>query len=239
MNRSDSIAALAEAFVAFQGDAKNPVKTAQVDTGKFKYTFAPLPEILETVRPLLAKHGLAITQELVTDKDGEVGAGTLLMHSSGEWIAFAPLFVPAGSDAREHGSAASYARRYAILAALNLSTSDDDAAAPPARKPAQRRSTAPKQPEGETMITERQTAKIAVEAAACGISDAQLVKALKRDFNVETTGELTRDQASELIARLMRKREEQQPAEKPADIEPDYEQARAEQAEPDDDDIPF
>ncbi len=231
MNRSDSIAALAEAFVAFQGDAKNPPKTAKVDTGKFSYAFAPLPEILEAVRPLLAKHGLAVAQELTTDKDGEVGAATLLMHKSGEWIAFAPLFVPGGADARDHGGAASYARRYALLAALNLSTADDDASAPPARKPAQRRSAPAKpqgeaaSPQGEVMVTDRQTAKIAAEAAACGITDEQLAKALQRDFHVETTGELTRDQASKLIARLMKRHEEIDEG-----IDHDEEQARADEA---------
>jgi hypothetical protein len=229
VNRSDSIAALAEAFVAFQAEVKNPVKSGKVDTGKFSYTFAPLPEILEAVRPLLSKNGLAVTQELVSDTTGGVGAATLIMHKSGEWIAFSPLFVPAGEDAREHGSAASYARRYALLAALNLSTADDEAAgaAPPARRTPRRAGGG-----GTVMVTDRQKSKIAAEADALGITDEQLAKALQRDFKVETTGELTRDQASELIARLMKRREEadEEPPGKSTlrgEVDPDYEAARA------------
>ncbi len=234
MNHSDSIAALAEAFVAFQAAVKNPVKSTRVDTGKFSYAFAPLPEILEAVRPLLAKNGLAVAQELVTDRDGEIGASTLLMHSSGEWIAFAPLFVPAGADAREHGAAASYARRYALLAALNLSTTEEDTqdgAAPPAPRARTRTRSA------TVMVTERQLGKIAADADALGISDEQLAKVLRRDYRVETTGELTRDQASELIARLTKRRQELEAADEPPGrssleegIDPAYEQARADGA---------
>lgn len=240
MNHSDSIAGLAEAFADFQSEVKNPVKSQEVDTGKYRYRFAPLDEILAAVRPLLAKRGLAIAQELITDHEGQIGCGTLILHKSGEWIAFAPFFVPGGADAPAHGSAASYARRYSLLAALNLSAGQDEDAAPPdSSKPAKARS-APRRssPDGEVMVTERQKGKIAAEAAALGVTDEQLAKAMKRYYKVETSGELTRDQASDLIALLMRKREEQEAAEKPADIDADYEQVRAEQAEPDDD-IPF
>lgn len=235
MNHSDSITDLAAAFAAFQGEAKNPVKSQEVDTGKFRYSFAPLDEIIAGVRPLLAKHGLAIAQELITDNEGQIGCGTLIMHESGQWLAFSPFFVPGGADAPAHGSAASYARRYSLLAALNLSAGQDEDAAPPASPRAQKPRSAPRRssPSGEVMITERQTAKIAAEAAATGVTDAQLAKAMKRYYKVETTGELTRDQASDLIALLVKKHKEQDGDDPPADVDPDYEAARA-----DDDEAP-
>ncbi len=237
MNRSESIAALAEAFVAFQAEVKNPTKntTATIRKkagGEYSYTYVTLADVLDLVRPALTKHGLAVAQELVADKDGEVGCATLLMHKSGEWIAFSPLFVPGGADAKEHGGAASYARRYSLMAALNLAAADDDdESSPPPRRSAPRKAAATAAP---VMITERQKSKIAAEAEACGITDAQLAKSLVRDFKVETTGELTRDQASELIARLMKRHEELEEEDGPVPgrrtlkdaVDADYEEAR-------------
>ena len=219
MNRSDQINELAEAFAAFQADVKNPVKLQKVDTGTFSYHFAPLADVLEVVRPLLAKNGLSVVQELVSDTTGGLGCSTLLMHKSGQWITCAPLFVPAGDNAKDIGAAASYARRYALMAALNLAAADDDGAAAPQRAPAKptaspQRATStptkalPTNAAGETMVTERQLGKIAFESKAANLHEAQL--GLAKTYHVESKAELTRDQASDLIARLIKHREEQE-----------------------------
>lgn len=231
MNHSENIGALAEAFAGFQGEVKNPLKSQEVDTGKYRYSFAPLDEILAAVRPLLAKRGLSVLQELSTDQDGNIGCGTLIMHESGEWIAFSPFFVPGGADAPAHGSAASYARRYSLLAALSLSAGHDEDAAPPTTTRSAKTRSAPRRTSrgGEVMVTERQMAKIAAEAAALGVSDVQLGKTMKSRYSVETSGELTRDQASDLIARMMRKREEQEAADAPENIDRDYGAAKADE----------
>lgn len=217
MKHSDTIGELATAFAAFQKDVKNPVKTQSVDTGTFSYSFAPLTEILETVRPVLAENGLSVAQDLMSDDRGGLGCATLLLHSSGEWIAFSPVFVPAGADAREHGSAASYARRYSLMAALNLAAADDDAQA--ASSPAPRR-----QNPGSDKATQRQLGKIHVEATACGITEKQLHAAVKRDYGAESLKDITKDQAGQLIERLVEKHKAIDAA--PAAPDPDEEQAR-------------
>ena len=232
MNHSEKIDELAAAFAAFQADVKNPQKDQSATIkmkagGEFSYRFAALSDVLETVRPLLAKHGLSVVQELVSDTTGGLGCATLLMHAGGQWIGFAPFFVPATGDAKEHGAAASYARRYALMAALNLAAAEEDggAAGQTSRPPAKAQ---PKNDAGEVMATPRQVGKIGAEAKAAGITDAQLK--LKKTYGVETSSELTRDQASDLIARLLKYREDQTP-EPPEEAEPPEDDP--------DDDIPF
>jgi len=225
MNHSDQLDALAAAFAGFQGDVKNPIKDQQATIkmkagGEFSYRFAALADVLDAVRPALSVHGLSVAQELVSDTNGGLGCATMLMHSSGQWVSFAPFFIPAGGDAKEYGGAASYARRYALMAALNLAAADDDVTTAAPRPPT--RKADPADAAGEAMVTTRQTGKINAESKAAGLTEAQLK--LQKTYGVATIAELTRDQASDLIARLIAYREEQTPA----------------QAEPEqEDDIPF
>ena len=65
-------------------------------------------------------------QELTSDAVG-VAVSTIILHESGQWVQFEPLFLPANKlDAQGFGSAASYARRYALKAVWNLADEDDD-----------------------------------------------------------------------------------------------------------------
>jgi hypothetical protein len=72
-----------------------------------------------------------VVQEATTGaSDGAWGVSvtTRLLHSSGQWIQFEPLSVPMSkADAHGVGSATTYARRYALGAALGLVAEDDDA----------------------------------------------------------------------------------------------------------------
>lgn len=218
MKHSDDIGELTQALVAFQAEVKDPVKTRTADihserTGKtFTYKYVDLADVLEATRPALKAHGLAIAQELITDNAGQVGATTLIMHTSGQYLTCGPVFVPAGDDARDAGKAATYARRYSLLAALNLAAADDDAATTPPRRQGASDSNA---------ATKRQLGKIHVEAKACGITDEQLRNALKRDYSVASEDELTKDQAGQLIERLV-ERHRALDAEKsaPANVDP-------------------
>lgn len=124
MKKSDSITELAKALCAFQADVKNPANTAVNPFFKSKY--APLPDILNAMRPLLSKHGLSILQSPRGDENG-VGVTTLLMHTSGEWVECCPLMMKADKNtAQGAGSAITYARRYALSAVLGISSEDDD-----------------------------------------------------------------------------------------------------------------
>ena len=103
----------------------NPKKTSKVNAGPKKYAFAPLPELLDEIRPILQSYGLAFLQEAIDDGNGRVGAASMLVHISGEWITFDPLMLPAGNSPQDAGSAVTYSRRYTLCAALGISADDD------------------------------------------------------------------------------------------------------------------
>jgi len=124
VNKSESIQNLAKALVGFQSEVKNPANTA--NNPFFKSKYAPLPEILNDVRPLLSKHGLSLLQAPSGDGD-KIVITTLLMHESGEWIETCPLILKADkATAQGAGSAITYGRRYALSAILGISSEDDD-----------------------------------------------------------------------------------------------------------------
>lgn len=110
-------------------------RTADIKTkaGQMRYTFADLADTLDAIKPVLTANDLAVTQAAGND-----GVTTVVLHGSGQWIAFPPLTVATAQNTPQaHGSAITYARRYAVLAALGIATEDDDgrAAAIPQQAP--------------------------------------------------------------------------------------------------------
>jgi hypothetical protein len=118
--QSGQIEKVAAALVAVQGEMTNPPKTKTVYAGQKKYSFAPLPEILDAVRPVLTKHGLALVQ-LVRERTLE----TRVVHTSGQWIG-AAYGLPAVADSQAMGSAITYGRRYSLCALLGIAGEDDE-----------------------------------------------------------------------------------------------------------------
>ena len=204
MNRSETITALAAALAAFGAEVTNPPqnRTANVPTkagGTYSYSYADLGDVLTHVRPVLAKHGLAVTQEVVTHPDS-VDVTTMLLHKSGEYMEFAPLTLPAGGTAQNYGSAISYGRRYGLMAALDIAgEADDDAAHANPHAPAKKPSVTAV--EGKP-ATEKQIGKIHAIAKEAGVTDEQLHKGILRDYNLEHLNQLSTKQASEMIDKL-------------------------------------
>lgn len=131
-------------LVAALGQLENILarRSAEVETrsgGSFSYSYAGLADVLDRVRPVLAARGLALIQPLTTDVvAGTVTIPTRLLHRSGQEYTLGVIVFPLGQTAQQTGSAITYARRYAILAALGIagSTDDDDGAtAAPHRAP--------------------------------------------------------------------------------------------------------
>lgn len=133
VRQSDSIAALADALSKAQGEVENASKNAS--NPAFRSRYADLAEIINTVRPVLAKYGLALVQ-FPGYADGVVTLDTVLTHKSGEWMsgtAGAPIppketkdgrVLPA--DAQSVGSALTYLRRYSMAAVCGITQEDDD-----------------------------------------------------------------------------------------------------------------
>lgn len=117
------------AFAGALGELVDVAKSHTADAGKYSYRYADLAAVLDVVRPVLHRRGLGITQH-VTSHDGAVQVTTSVLHTSGQWLTFAPFTMRvAGNDPQSVGSALTYARRYALLAVCNLATEDDDGAA--------------------------------------------------------------------------------------------------------------
>lgn len=132
-------AALVEAIAQINNLAANKV----LKTDKFTSKYVTLDVILDYVKPILAHHGLALKQSLVSD-DGRIGIATSVLHISGETFDFGRLMVkPEGTaydkntgelrvvpfTAQQIGSAISYMRRVSICVALSLAVDTDDDAA--------------------------------------------------------------------------------------------------------------
>ncbi len=123
---------LAEALVALQAAAPK-LKTdsvAKVPTkggGEYSYKYLTLNSLTDDMRPVLAEHDFA----WVTMPAGSTAEPTLryaLIHGpSGDKIeGEVPLYLGGSPTAQAHGSAITYARRYALLAVLGLCAEDDD-----------------------------------------------------------------------------------------------------------------
>jgi hypothetical protein len=124
MNKSESIKNFADAMAKFQGEVKNPPKSA--DNPFFKSKYTTLDVLIDTAKPLLQKNGLSYLQSCSGDGQNII-VTTLLMHSSGEWVESDPLTLKADkATAQGAGSAITYARRYALAAALGLASDEDD-----------------------------------------------------------------------------------------------------------------
>ena len=73
----------------------------------------------------------AFLGQKVRHADGGLIVETILAHQSGETYSFGELFMPVGvakgmNQAQAFGSAETYARRYALSAALGVVADDDD-----------------------------------------------------------------------------------------------------------------
>jgi hypothetical protein len=124
MNKSESIKNFASALSKFQGEVKNPPKSASNPFFKSKYT--PLDALIDAAKPLLLSNDLSYIQSCSGD-GSIVTVTTLVMHNSGEWVESEPLTLKADkATAQGAGSAITYARRYALAAVLGLASDEDD-----------------------------------------------------------------------------------------------------------------
>lgn len=130
MKTSDSLVNLAPALVKASAELRAITKDSI--NPHFKSTYASLDTIIDTVRPVLAKHGLAIAQGANsphTDEQGRVTAftvETMLLHASGEYLSNAVVMPVGKADPQGAGAAVTYGRRYALAAMLSLATEEDD-----------------------------------------------------------------------------------------------------------------
>lgn len=144
MDISESIDKLAPALVAAQAECGAVAKSGY---NKFdRYEYATLADYVAAVRPILAKHGLAIIFDAVLDHNMErttsqdkkengvfLHCNVTIIHASGQYVRF-----PAVGEGQDRGDKGTYkaltgARKYALAGLFNLATADEPetATAPP------------------------------------------------------------------------------------------------------------
>lgn len=135
MKTSPSIAALSKALVEAQAE----MPTIAFDsTNPFLHNrYASLGAVIEASRPVLAKHGLAVTQFPVSEGD-QMGVDTMLLHASGEWIC-ERVSIHLGEEkgksrAQVAGSVTTYLKRYSWASVLGLYADEDNDGNAPVRK---------------------------------------------------------------------------------------------------------
>lgn len=128
-NKSDSIGELALALSKSQAEFSGVKK----ESSGYSYDFADLNSVIQSSAPIFTKHGLAISQDIVSMSSGGTfysGVETTLMHSSGEWkstTAYAPTERSKQNPLIQmFGVNTTYIRRYQYQAILGLATTDSD-----------------------------------------------------------------------------------------------------------------
>lgn len=128
--------ALHEALAAFQAECPAIRKVRDSGGGnasgasaRYSYSYAGLDDIERTIRPILSRHGLSYTHDV------EIEGGVMVMvctihHVDGASRASrwqGPAADGGSMNAiQKVGSATTYARRYSLINALGLTTTDSD-----------------------------------------------------------------------------------------------------------------
>lgn len=121
-------AAFNTAMAAMQSELPS---IAERGEGHQKTRYALLEDINDVVKPILQKHGFAVSYK-VEHHQGGINVTGILMHSAGHREQTTMLLPNDTSGSKNAvqavGSAVSYGRRYVICALLNITTrgSDDD-----------------------------------------------------------------------------------------------------------------
>jgi len=127
---------LAKAFVGYWNDMANVWKDA--NNPHHRNDYVTLEALLNKLKPVAKKHGLAFPQFLGETADGQMKMTTLVVHESGQTWTFTSSFplADAGKDKQsgkqrapgpqQSASASSYLRRYVLLSLSGVTGTDED-----------------------------------------------------------------------------------------------------------------
>tara|TARA_R110000824_G_scaffold104768_2_gene248461 strand:- start:739 stop:1227 length:489 start_codon:yes stop_codon:yes gene_type:complete len=121
-----------EDFISLQRALENPIYDKV--NPHFNHPFASLESVIKSTIKVANKFNFAIVQELINDDEKGIGCSTHIMHRNGVNRIFGPFFVqPVNASPHGAGSAATYAKRYSLMAIFGVGgeTDDDGNAASP------------------------------------------------------------------------------------------------------------
>ncbi len=193
MMQSENIGAIAKALAEAQAELENPIKTKTAKAGTYSYKYADLADVLDKDRPVLAKHGIAVTQPTFV-VDDILMIRTQLSHSSGEWMSSDYPVCRINGDHQKMGGAMTYARRYSYCSMIGVAADDDRDGEGAAEVDA------PKRKSSAALKREGVWEKLEHELSECGSEVA--VNRLQKSYETteyKTWNQTYRDQADELF----------------------------------------
>ena len=130
---SEEIGKLAKALVKAQAEVESALKFST--NPHYGSPYADLTSVLTAIKPVLAKHGLAMVQ-YPGYGEGIVTMTTVLVHDSGEWLQSPVAAIPI-TKKDPHGamSGITYLRRGCASSLMALIADDDDGNAAVGPKP--------------------------------------------------------------------------------------------------------
>jgi hypothetical protein len=125
MRTSEAIVEITKGLGQFQEECPSLKKDAK----GYGYNYTTLDSIIETVKPLLLKHGIIFIQSIGMCDHGHTMT-TRLQHVSGEWIEDTMVMPKMGESksmniVQAMGASITYVKRYSLSAILGISTEDD------------------------------------------------------------------------------------------------------------------
>lgn len=123
--------AYVDAHAAFQAEVPVIIKRATVDFGGpgAAYSFAPLPDIVEQIKHKMRDHGLSFRWE-IEDAERAMKVTCIITHRDGH-SERTPMTANADDSGKKNSvqaraSTVTYLQRYTLIAALGLTTADED-----------------------------------------------------------------------------------------------------------------
>lgn len=122
--QSEQIDQIAAALAKAQAELRPAAKNGE--NPHLKNRYSDIAAVYEAIRDVLPHHGLAVAQMMLPRDDGKAHVRTLLMHTSGQWLAGECVMPCQQQGPQGTGSAITYARRYSLSAMVGVVSEDDD-----------------------------------------------------------------------------------------------------------------
>ena len=132
MDTSPTIGNLSKALAKAQGEIRGATKDS--DNPYFKSKYADLASVRDAIQESLSKNGIAYVQ--FPEGGPETVTITTILSCGDEWMRASFSMKPVKADPQGMGSAITYGRRYALMAAVGVAPEDDDGNAASGNKPA-------------------------------------------------------------------------------------------------------
>lgn len=207
MNKSESIVEISKSLAKFQAEVKQPLKDA--DNPFFKSKYVPLESVVESITDIAPNHGLSFVQWALNDDNGRVGVATMIMHESGEFIEFDPVFMNAEKNTPQGaGSLITYLKRYSLSAVFGITSDQDDDGnfssgndqQPQKKQTYQTQGKPPNQKKGS--LTDAQIKRLYAIAKSVNVNSESIKGVIKRDYNKTDVKELTKQEYDEVCKNL-------------------------------------